>query len=280
LDALVWRRDRDDDDGREDELERPRTSARLEVLCASFTSITDAGLARCLPHLKNLKVVDFESCNVEGSLVELGGCSQLRDVNVADTAAGNHVADALSRLHHLRRLDCSFTPMVNDIGMRCLSRISGLRALCISTMDRVSPEAVRLLTKLTRLQWLDMSGCRVSDTHCAFLGKMDSLRHLDLGGGEMTARGVERLSALSKLMKLSLAHARYIDDHACPHLMRLSGLQVLNVSGCALSDQAIKVLASGGLQLKTLALADRPLRCELVQEIVSINGDLELKGLA
>ena len=254
----------------------PARSSVLEVLEASFTSITDSGLARCLPYLKNLRRVDLESCNVETALVELRGCLRLEDVCIADTAAGNDVAEALSDLDGLRRLDVSFTPMINDIGMRYLSKIAGLRELSMSTMDRVSPEAVRLLVKLPRLRWLDMSGCRVSDAHCTFLGKMSSLRHLDLGGGEMTARGVERLSTLKRLSKLSLAHGRCIADDACPSLMRMSGLRVLNVSGCALSDRSIRLLAGS---VKTLAVADRPLRCELVQEIVRINSDLELKGL-
>ena len=254
----------------------PARSSVLEVLEASFTSITDSGLARCLPYLKNLRRVDLESCNVETALVELRVCLRLEDVCIADTAAGNDVAEALSDLDGLRRLDVSFTPMVNDIGMRYLSKIGGLRELSMSTTDTVSSEAVRLLVKLPRLRRLDMSGCRISDTHCTFLGKMGSLRHLDLGGGEMTARGVERLSTLKRLSMLSLAHGRRIADDACPSLMRMSGLRLLNVSGCALSDRSIRLLAGS---VKTLAVADRPLRCELVQEIVRINSDLELKGL-
>ena len=254
------------------------SSQTLEVLHAGFTSVTNTGLAACLPLLTNLRVVDFESCNVGDALVELRACERLEQLNIGDTQAGNDVAEALCHLDALWRLDVSFTPMLNDIGMRYIAKISGLRELSMSTMDRVSPDALNQLAKLPRLCSLDVSGCRITDAQCAIMVKLESLKHLDAGCGEMTSRGVEHLSGLTKLARLSLAHARFVADDSVPFLMRMSGLRTLNVSGCPLSDRAIKLL-SMGLHLKTLALADRPLRCQLVSDLISINSDLELKGL-
>ena len=252
--------------------------SRLEVLHASFTSVTDAGLMAVLPRLEALKCVDFDSCRVGDGLVALGECRSLVEVRIGDTMAGNDVAEALSHAAHIQRLDVSFTPLVNDIGLRYISKIKTLRSLVMSTMDRLSEDGLHQLERLPHLCSLDLGGCRVSDAHCATLSKIDTLRRLDLTGGEMTHRGVGHLSRL-RLVQLSLAHARHIKDDVIPFLARMDSLVKLNVSGCALTDRAIKVLSRNLKKLKVLSLADRTLGRELVVELVHMNANLEIVGL-
>ena len=251
--------------------------SRLVKLQAAFTSCTNNGLIAALPALKALKHVDFDSCAVGEGLVALENCQRLEVARLADTMAGNDVAEALSRVHCLECLDISFTPMVNEIGMRYISRIRGLRSLAMSTAERM-PEYLEL--GLPRLTSLDLSGCRISDAHCSALSKMDSLRYLDLTGGEMTCRGVECLSGLRRNLRcLSVSHARHISDECVPFLARLDRLVKLNVSGCALSDRALLDLSLALPDLKVLGLADMSVGQQLIVELVHINASLNINGL-
>ncbi len=252
---------------------------RLEKLCAGFTNVTDNGLHASLPALKALRYIDFDSCGVGEGLAALGDCQGLEVVRLADTMAGNDVAEALSCIQRLEHLDISFTPMVNEIGLRYVSKIKGLRTLMMSTMDTISEDGLSQLRKLPRLCSLDLSGCRVSDAHCCVLSKMSMLRCLNLTGGEMTCHGVELLSKLWRLRRLSISHARHVGDDCASFLMRMGGLEKLNVSGCALSDRALLDLSSTLRGLKVLSLADRAVGQSLVVELVHINANLNIVGL-
>ncbi len=253
--------------------------SRLERLRAGFTSVSDNGVRSAMGCLKELRQVDFESCGVGEGLTALGDCPFLEDVQLADTMAGNDVAEALGHARQLEHLDISFTPMVNDIGLRYVAKMRGLRSLAMSTMDTVSEDGLSQLLKLPRLSSLDLSGCRVSDLHCSLLSKIETLRCLDLTGGVMTCHGIERLSKL-RLRRLSVSHARHVGDDCVPFLMRMGRLVKLNISGCTfISDVALLNLSRTLSKLKVLSLADRALGQSLVVELVHINSNLEIVGL-
>lgn len=252
----------------------------LKTLSTMFTNITDDGLSHSLPLLNSLENVNFESCNVSDiGLVHLKHARDLRAVCLADTQAGNDTMESLSHLKHLSILDVSFTNAINDIGLKFIGRMQSLDHLILESFDRFSTDALRHLVQLQHLKTLDLFGCKITDKVCSMISNMKSLKKLDVGWGVMSGAGVRELSKLSKLRHLSLAHCHHLRDDSLSFLLGMKHLSSLNISDSFISDGMILLLSSSLPSLKVLCLADTPIKCHVLEDLIKRNHTLEIKGL-
>ena len=73
---------------------------------------------------------------------------------------------------------------------------------------------------------------------------MKDLRVLDLSGSLVTDSGLERLTSLTGLMKLSVAHAA-ITDRSITVLISFRDLRTLDVQGTEISQDGLERLIQG-----------------------------------
>lgn len=267
----------------------------LTRLNLSDTRITDAGLVQ-LENLTHLRRLDLSETAIVGETLEalsglpvldtlslfrcvhlnprwlsslqhfphlthvdVGGCGQINDRNLAPVRAlhglvdlglaGLAITDAgllhLTSLVALMRLDVSWTQM-SDLGIERLSSLAMLRSLALAgtritdralaILARNLPDLVSLdlsntavteagmasLTLLGRLAELNLEGTALDDAGLAHIAEIPALARLYIGDTDVTDAG---LMLLSRMPKLS-----FVDVTLCRHVT-LAGLDVLASSG-------------------------------------------------
>ena len=86
-------------------------------------------------------------------------------------------------------------------------------------------------------------GMRITDLGLAKLSKLEKLQQLDLSGSAITPNGLKTLASLRDLRRLSLWNVKSIDDSAAPYLEALGNLTSLDLSNTAIGDQTLARLA-------------------------------------
>ncbi len=188
--------------------------------------ITDAGLStvKGWKHLKRLsvrgtKISDTTLQHLSGvtSLESLdAGYAQITDVglelltpltNLKElTIGGNKLTDAglqpLRQLPGLVYLDLSgaqrtdsglWSVSLTEPGLDAIATLKNLRHLRLSG-TLVSARGMEKLAGLTKLEWLDLEGCkRVGDDVAPLLASFRTLRRVDLTGTQVTEKGIAAL---------------------------------------------------------------------------------------
>jgi hypothetical protein len=91
-----------------------------------------------------------------------------------------------------------------------------------------------------------------------------NLHTIDLSRMEITAQGLEPLTKWPKLRRLNLWQAARIDDKAASYLLRMKGLEVLDLGDTAVTDALLDQL-EGMKQLKTLFVGGPKITPERVE---------------
>lgn len=86
------------------------------------------------------------------------------------------------------------------------------------------------MSALTQLESLKMGGALLTDAGMKALEPLRNLQSLDLSKMDITAQGIEPLTKLPKLKRLSLWRSTRIDDRAAPFLLQMKSLEVLDLS--------------------------------------------------
>ena len=169
-------------------------------------------IARCLPHLSQLKCIDLSFNPLGLGIIELAkhlNClPRLTELRLLNTEMGEEeataVARCLSSLSQLKELWLSFNPLGHGIvelaeRLKCVSNLTEL-LLRKTGMDKEQVSALaRALKHLPKLRKLDLAlnplgrGVRVLIQH---LSSVPELRELDLSGVKMTKSEAEDLGAV------------------------------------------------------------------------------------
>lgn len=212
----------------------------LERLDLSDTDIGDAGVG-CLARCRRLAWLSL--CNTE-----VGDCC---------TAALTH----LTRLSHLN-LDAR---SVSEASLRLMLPLAGqLRELDMYGARVGARGAALLAAAYTGLQRLDLCGGHVTDRACVELAKLPSLRQLNLsqnrqlGDAGLRALAGGRLAASLECLNLSYTS---ITDAAVPALAGLKALQVVVLSGVAVSEAAAARLKRARPKLQIKATGRKSCAC-------------------
>jgi Leucine-rich repeat (LRR) protein len=123
---------------------------------------------------------------------------------------------------------------------------------------------IESIAALTQLEVLNMGGAIVSDVGMRALEPLVNLHTIDLSRMEITAQGLEPLTKWPKLRRLNLWQAARIDDKAASYLLRMKGLEVLDLGDTAVTDALLDQL-EGMKQLKTLFVGGPKITPERVE---------------
>jgi hypothetical protein len=127
----------------------------------------------------------------------------------------------------------------------------------------LTPEGLKKLAKLKRLQTLNLSGTPVTDEVLESLAELESLQRLGLADTRVTNRGLEALARFHELQELNLTKTR-VTDQGMEALVHLHNLQGLNLARTQVTDKGLEALARlkdlRGLDLDESSVTDEGLK--------------------
>ena len=143
-----------------------------------------------------------------------------------------------------------------------------------ATYKEMDDNAMRYLPSLPRLEWLEIGGGKVSAKGMEHLKGCRSLKRLYIHDVDLSGDTLSWLSGLPNLQALSLQHTR-IDGKVLKNLSSTDSLAVLNLSGNQILDDDMDMIAQlSGLEV--LALADTKVTGAGIAKLINMKHLIEL----
>ncbi|MBK5290100.1 MAG: hypothetical protein JJE04_00205 [Acidobacteriia bacterium] len=249
------------------DLDEVAAMGQLEKLDLSETRITDLGLLRLRPlrNVRELNLFYAELITDEG-LAVLKDWPRIQRVNLRGTKVTDNTLALLAGKDSITALDVGFAE-VTDSGLQYLPRLKGLRELAFGG-NKMTDVGLQVLRSLPALTHLDIAGKQRTDSGLWFVAVTDfsldpvatlsHLRELNLSGTQVTAKGLEKLTQLTKLEKLNLYAAKRVGDDAVPRLAAMPALRWVDLADTAITAQGLSSLRSSKPNLTALGKPAEP----------------------
>jgi hypothetical protein len=227
---------------------------KLERLDLSHTRITDEGLLHLKPakQIRDLNLYYAEQITDQG-MAAIRDWKNLKRLNVRGTRISDGTLAIVSGLTQLEALDISYT-QVTDNGLDGLVPLTKLKELSIGR-SKLNKSALEVLRLLPTLEYLDLGGPHpgpggyrakpgtpMPEEVPRAISELKQLRVLKLSYSEITSDGLQILSPLDQVEKLSLAGSSHVDDRAMAELARWKSLKYLDVQGTKVTPQGVATL--------------------------------------
>jgi Leucine-rich repeat (LRR) protein len=203
------------------------------------TEVDDAGL-ECLLNCPELKVLAADHLWVsQDGLQHLKNCQQLSELYLAGTLVDDQAMELLAQLPNLKKLRLAKTG-VGTPGLETLSRLE-LEDLDISECSQVFDESLVAVGKMKTLKRLNLWRDVISDAGVAHLSGLVNMNWLNLDNTHMGNPGLEHLRGMSKLTFLHLG-STYVTNEGMPLLTPLTALKDLKVTRTSVTEEGLKPL--------------------------------------
>ncbi|MBN1505775.1 MAG: hypothetical protein JW955_02960 [Sedimentisphaerales bacterium] len=235
----------------------------LKELSFGNTDITDWGM-KMLASFPSLEQLDLNVRVTDRSMVHVAQLSSLKRLYFPGTAKvtnaglqhiskltsleelylGQGIGDAgLAHLRGLPRLTylAVYGPGFTDAGMVCVKAIPSLRIFSVHEgYSRIGDAGLAHIAELPNLELLCLHAMQgVTDAGIVHLTKMRSLRKLEIGGSQVTDKGLSSLKQIKTLEHLDLPQDQHgITDAGLTHLAGLPNLKHLRISRIHFNDPA------------------------------------------
>jgi Leucine-rich repeat (LRR) protein len=174
---------------------------------------------------------------------------------VAVDFTGAWITDAdlrrLASLPHLRKLNLTRTK-ITDVGMEHLAKLTGVTDLNLYYAEYFTEDGIAHLKGWTALERLNLRGAKVTSKVFPMLGRLSSLKSLDIAYTQIDDDGFEELAALPKLAELAIGGNR-LTGSCLPLLKPIASLRRLDVGGMQRVDSGLWGLALTDYNLRRLA---------------------------
>jgi serine/threonine protein kinase len=132
---------------------------------------------------------------------------------------------------------------IDDKGMPYIARMTQLKDLHLDETE-ITDHGIALLRNLKNLSDLTLSNNSISDKTLDIASKAwTDLKHLDVGGGIITVKGLNKLKTMPQLENLSLAHCANIGPRELKSIIQLKTLRTFE-TGEYCDDRDIEILCS------------------------------------
>jgi len=203
-------------------------------------SVDDDGMDH-VAKLTSLKVLGLDFLWVsELGLEKLTGLRNLEEFYLTETTIGNEAIDLMIHFPNLRRLRVSKT-QIDAAGVVALAKLTSLEDLDLSECVQISDDAMKPLSKLSKLKKLNLWRINLSDAGIEPLQGMTSLESLNLDNTRLSDQGMAYLAGLTKLTFLHLGSTQ-ISDTGLVHLEKLKALKELKLTRTAISQKGVDQL--------------------------------------
>ena len=172
---------------------------------------------------------------------------------------GPNVTDALiARLAGLEDLQSVviINTRVDGSGFAALARLPKLTSLALRENPAITDEGLAAICTLPNVE-----DCIISDVDLAPIGRLRSLKRLELREELITDASLRALKLPLSVEQLSVSHAQISDDGLAVLVVSAPGLRTLSISECPISGRGLAAL-KGCSRLKTLQVFHCPLTDE------------------
>jgi len=220
------------------------------------TTVDDSGLG-AIGRLTNLKILALDKLEISRfGLERLQPLQNLEELYLAKTSMDDEAVKLLLKFPKLRILRLSNT-LITDTGLSHLGLLTGLVELDLSENSLLSNDGVRLLSRLTKLQKLNLWSVPISDEGVQLLAPLVELTWLNLDNTKLSDAALPALSELHRLTFLHLGSTQ-ISDAGLPALLGLTNLNDLIVTRTLVTLEGVrelqKSLSDTDIQLDFLGL--------------------------
>jgi Tfp pilus assembly protein PilF len=266
----------------DEDLLRLKRLSRLEVLALPEATIGDRGL-EALASLP-LRTLTLSGSGTTGKGLEaIAERGRLRELEIGFSGIPEAAARSLARLRSLEYLDLNLQRWQDADPGTTLRALEGLKSLGLSwaplggldwlgelgSLRRLSlhQSSLRSLAGIERasgLRELSLPDASIRDEMLPPLGRIGTLRALDLKSAPLSGLGLGDLRGLPRLTHLNLFNCVHLSDGGIDELVRFPALEELNLGSCVfpyekeqtcgLTDRAAARL-SGLRRLRHLGLA-------------------------
>jgi len=236
----------------DEEVVRLKGLTRLETLALPEASVGDRSLVALsdLP-LRSLSLSGAPEAGAKGieALAERGS---LRELEIGFAGLPETAARALPKHRALEYLELNVQQWGDDRTASVACALPGLKGLGLSWAPAGSLDWLGGLRGLTRLSLhqshfraglegidravalreLSLPDTSIDDDQLRFLARAETLRALDLKSARISGRGLSHLEGLGRLTHLNLFNCVSINDEGVERLVRLRGLEELNLGSC------------------------------------------------
>lgn len=210
------------------------------------TEVDDAGL-ECLLQCKELKVLAADHLWIsQDGLQHLSNCQQLSELYLAGTLVDDQAMEPLAKLPNLKKLRLAKTG-VGTPGLETLSQLA-LEELDISECSQVFDDSLVAVGKITTLKRLNLWRDVISDAGVSHLSTLTNLQWLNLDNTHMGNPGLEHLRGMTKLTFLHLG-STYVTNEGMPLLTPLTALKELKVTRTSVTEEGLKALLAANPKL-------------------------------
>jgi Leucine-rich repeat (LRR) protein len=204
-----------------------------------LTNVDDDGL-KVLAGCADLKALSVDGLwfTLDG-LRSLSNNKELAELYAAGTSLDDEAAQLLSEFPKLKKLRLAQTG-VGTAGLEALSRLA-LEDLDISECSQISDQSLEAVGKINSLKRLNLWRDSIDDEGVKHLANLKNLQWLNLDNTHITDAGLRHLSELKQLTFLHLGSTSVTDD-GMPALVGLNALKDLKVTRTAVTDAGVEVI--------------------------------------
>lgn len=228
--------------------------------------INEDGLA-FLRNWHSLERLNLRGARVTSKIFEhLGGLRELRDLDLGFSEITDEGFEQLVELPKLERLVIGGNRLSGEC-LGFLRQIASLRDLDLGGTQRVdsglwgvslTDQNLGRIGELKQLRRLSLAGATISDRgvdkpgspeaersdlrDLSALRGLVNLEFLDLSRQLITAESLKTIAVLPKLRTLRLGLCRKLDDRAVPLLLAMQGLREVQITGSAMTADALAQL--------------------------------------
>ncbi|MBZ0189556.1 MAG: hypothetical protein K8F91_25140 [Candidatus Obscuribacterales bacterium] len=167
----------------------------------------------------------------------------------------------LASMKQLKTLSLSFT-RISDKG---LAHLTGLPLLDLSLVETaVTDQGLKELGKINSLRFLDLSATDITDRGLPYLRPLSSLSDIHLTATHITDNGIKELLHHPHLWKVVLINT-FVTDASMPDLAKLENLTNLSLDGTEISSKGLACLSKSASLVK-LSLEN----CKISDEDIAI----------
>jgi len=163
----------------------------------------------------------------------------------------SHLVQHCNNIETLNLNSCN----VSAEGLLNLKKMPHLTNLSICFYEEMSEEILRIIFQLTRLKELKICWNQSLPLK-AFedIVKLDQLETLNISRSNFTDRELQFIGKIKKLTTLNCEDSPGITDHGLQFLKGCRSLKNLNLSGCSITDEGLRIISDIFPELSTLDL--------------------------
>jgi Leucine-rich repeat (LRR) protein len=221
---------------------------------AGNCAVDDTGLEN-IAKLSKLKLLALDGIKVgDPGLAQLGQCTMLAELYLGDTQVSDATLSQLTTLRDLKKLRLSQTSVTGS----GIAQLSGLpiEELDVSVCANIDDVASTAIGKLTSLKRLNMWSTSITDAAVKHLGQLTRLQWLNLDNTQITDAGLPLLKGLTEVGFLHLGSTQ-VSDAGLPSLTALSSLKQLVVTRTKVTKAGVdalqKMMPAVDIQLEYVA---------------------------